>query len=379
MLYSGARHPGGRRCLASVPYDASTGAPIALSVDSDLGSLPCCDELTASDSASVGHAESLDGALQRASPPRQFTLVPAPYAPQSGPPSGQASADDVSDSGSDCWVVPEESSPELFLGRSAAPDAAPEISDGSGRAAMHWQHAALPPAGSLPPAETFLLTVQFKYGRQGEFTFQSRLGPGTFVVVTGDRGVDLGMVMEAVPLPHGYHGQGLVLPALRVAEDWEAEHWRGQLAAQEKAARTLCQEIMHHAGLNMRIVHAEYQFDMRKLTFHFTSKDIHPQFRCVLNECYSIWKCRIWFARYSRICQDIDNRRQLISCPQQSRQDGAQQTVSLIRQPVPEETVEPVRRVVYVVHRGSREDPCGLNTRAAPFDPAAAALCLADC
>eukprot|EP00662_Eupelagonemidae_sp_cell21_P012080 gene12080-20438_t len=151
------------------------------------------------------------------------------------------------------------------------------------------------PAGH-PPALGFQQPQQpvpqpqqsFKYGRVGEFGHSAPLAFGTHVIVEGDRGragVDLGMVTDARPYGPADAARGETRPRAE-----EAEHWRNGLAEKERSAKARCQEILaKHGASQMRIVHAEFQFDLRKLTFHFMSKDGRPNFRGALNECYSVW------------------------------------------------------------------------------------------
>ena len=150
--------------------------------------------------------------------------------------------------------------------------------------------------------------VQFKFGRTGRYEFTKPQKLHSYVVVEGDRGMDLGMVAAFVEESSVVRlGKGL-----RKATSKEANHWTETVSAEEADARQIVQEMVRKHKVPMRVVHAEFQFDMRKLTFHFTAKDLHPNFKQVLKDCYSIWKCRIWFARYSNIPQDMENRKTLM-------------------------------------------------------------------
>eukprot|EP01060_Flectonema_neradi_P020601 TRINITY_DN2810_c1_g3_i1.p1 TRINITY_DN2810_c1_g3~~TRINITY_DN2810_c1_g3_i1.p1 ORF type:complete len:219 (+),score=37.38 TRINITY_DN2810_c1_g3_i1:79-735(+) len=152
------------------------------------------------------------------------------------------------------------------------------------------------------------VVVQFKFGRTGRYEFSKPQKLHSYVVVEGDRGMDLGMVAGFVDENSDVKfGKGL-----RKATDKEATHWTEAVSAEEADARRIVQEMIRKHKVPMRVVHAEFQFDMRKLTFHFTAKDLHPNFKQVLKDCYSIWKCRIWFARYSKIPQDMENRKTLM-------------------------------------------------------------------
>lgn len=143
-------------------------------------------------------------------------------------------------------------------------------------------------------------TVQFKYGRQGEFHVPP--GPvvqvGEHAIVEGDRGEDLGMIVATRMTSAADRADPLVGSLLRQASEEEALWWRSGLAEMEREAAQEAQVVMQKYSVSMKIVHAEWQFDRKKLTFHFTSREAQPDFRNLLGECHSIWKCRIWFAKH---------------------------------------------------------------------------------
>eukprot|EP00756_Hemistasia_phaeocysticola_P026764 Hpha_TRINITY_DN16082_c4_g6::TRINITY_DN16082_c4_g6_i1::g.120169::m.120169 len=139
-------------------------------------------------------------------------------------------------------------------------------------------------------------TVQFKYGRQESFACTLGAEPGEYVIVHGDRGEDIGQVTE-YRLSSGDEGLPRVL---RFARESEVRQWEA-LAQDEARAVPVAQEIIDRHNVNIRIVHAEYQFDKKKLTFHFTSKASKPQVKEALSDCFAQWRCRIWFSRISKL------------------------------------------------------------------------------
>lgn len=141
-----------------------------------------------------------------------------------------------------------------------------------------------------------VVVIQFKHGRASHFSCGHSLNPGAHVIVEGDRGEDLGMVIATRSYTHA----DTTLPrVVRDASQSEAEWWRCGLAEEEKEAKILCQEIVGRRNIPIKIMHAEFQFDMRKLTFHYASDDAQATFRDCLGDCYAVWKCRIWFTRVS--------------------------------------------------------------------------------
>eukprot|EP01062_Namystynia_karyoxenos_P032441 TRINITY_DN23920_c2_g2_i1.p1 TRINITY_DN23920_c2_g2~~TRINITY_DN23920_c2_g2_i1.p1 ORF type:complete len:766 (+),score=97.65 TRINITY_DN23920_c2_g2_i1:150-2447(+) len=173
------------------------------------------------------------------------------------------------------------------------------LDTGTGHDAHCHSSGPIPRMEHLPP---FVVLVSFKYGRTGEFAYDSAPAHGVHVIVEGDRGQDLGMVADSRPAGPADAARAEPRPhVLRLATRQEADFWSTGLAEQERSAKLKCQEVLEkHGAKNMRILHAEFQFDMKKLTFHYTCPEERPNFRGALNECYVAWKCRIWFQRHSR-------------------------------------------------------------------------------
>eukprot|EP00755_Sulcionema_specki_P013563 Sspe_Gene.54289::Locus_29963_Transcript_1_1_Confidence_1.000_Length_1123::g.54289::m.54289 len=162
---------------------------------------------------------------------------------------------------------------------------------------------------TAPTPSSVVVVVQFRFGRTAEFLHCESIVSGTYVVVAGDRGEDMGFVTHCRSATNADTGKNL--PSVhRVASRQEVDHWHGHLLEEEKEAVKLGQEILDRNGIAIKIVHAEFQYDMKKLTFHYLSRDTSstPRFKPVLGECYAVWKCRIWFAQCNRSCS-IENAR----------------------------------------------------------------------
>eukprot|EP00755_Sulcionema_specki_P018931 Sspe_Gene.1175::Locus_401_Transcript_1_1_Confidence_1.000_Length_1326::g.1175::m.1175 len=163
-----------------------------------------------------------------------------------------------------------------------------------------------PPSPLLTPMVGFRshmdqkITVlcQFKYGRLAEFLSSCVYETGEHVIVEGDRGEDLGMVIKCLQ-PESGEGLPSVM-VKRIATPEERDVWRNALPMEESQAVATAQEVMDRAGVPLQIQHAEFQFDRKKLTFHYTSAEPHPDFRLALHDMYRIWHCRIWMNRVQR-------------------------------------------------------------------------------
>jgi len=137
-------------------------------------------------------------------------------------------------------------------------------------------------------------TVRFRYGRHEDYVWPTSLNaePGAYVIVDGDRGEDLGCVVEIRP-----GASDKDLPRVRrCARDSDVRQWEA-LENEEQSQVPHVQELIDKYDINVRVMHAEYQFDKKKLTFHFTSKAQKPQVKAVLCDCFARWRCRVWFTR----------------------------------------------------------------------------------
>eukprot|EP01064_Diplonema_japonicum_P023226 TRINITY_DN3366_c1_g1_i2.p1 TRINITY_DN3366_c1_g1~~TRINITY_DN3366_c1_g1_i2.p1 ORF type:complete len:260 (+),score=41.82 TRINITY_DN3366_c1_g1_i2:56-835(+) len=157
----------------------------------------------------------------------------------------------------------------------------------------------------------WVVLVQFKFGRTGKFYSNQEILSGTNVIVQADRGQDMGVVCSCEARSPVHSQDKTIQKILKQATPSEIEKWVVTLSELEREAKASAQGMVDRKGIPLQITHAEYQFDTKKLTFHFTSKDAHPNFRDILDEAFSTWKCRIWFARYSRSVTDAECRKRL--------------------------------------------------------------------
>jgi len=126
---------------------------------------------------------------------------------------------------------------------------------------------------------------------------------GTAVLVEADRGTDLGIVQSIDTLRTPAEAEWRII---REANIKEQERWQTQLVTRELAAKTKAQAVLDGAGVGLQIQHAEYQFDKKKLTFHYISSETRPNFRSALDALFAAFRCRVWFARYTGEAMDRD-------------------------------------------------------------------------
>lgn len=132
----------------------------------------------------------------------------------------------------------------------------------------------------------FEITIQFKHGRMDDYMFPQRIDPGTHVVVEGDRGQDLGMVVECIEVEYRREDLRKHHKVKRFATEEEVRRWRCSLVEEEgRALRYMRQQVARH-NIPITVHCAEYQFDRKKLTFHYSAEMGHPDFRTLLRDGY---------------------------------------------------------------------------------------------
>eukprot|EP00756_Hemistasia_phaeocysticola_P031769 Hpha_TRINITY_DN16375_c1_g2::TRINITY_DN16375_c1_g2_i3::g.62925::m.62925 len=168
--------------------------------------------------------------------------------------------------------------------------------------------------------EDVLVVVQFKWGRLGDFKSNLALPVGTSVIVEADRGIDLGVVQSIDTQRSPAEAEWRIV---REATRKEQERWQKQFVTRELAAKKRAQTILEEAGVHLQILHAEYQFDKKKLTFHYTSSETRPNFRSALDDLFAAFRCRVWFARYTgeKLERDRANA-ELVAARTQSSEKG---------------------------------------------------------
>lgn len=143
------------------------------------------------------------------------------------------------------------------------------------------------------------LIVQFK-NRKLKYASGFSLHPGEYVIVGGDRGEDIGMVVDVLDVREARgRGQGYKEgpgKALRKALAEEVHLLEEQREAEEVAIAWAKSATRKHMLLDMVIVDAEYQFDRRKLTFYYESPN-RPDFRHLVRELYQRFHARIWMEK----------------------------------------------------------------------------------
>jgi hypothetical protein len=168
---------------------------------------------------------------------------------------------------------------------SAGAPVAPDLSD-------------VPDAKSLPPPQ-YRIVVQFRC-RHSDYASHLPASRGQFLVVEGDRGVDVGAVMRCVPIDTpaaALAANNKPLPrVLCAATDAQVHHWRTGFAADERVAVERCRERVARLGLDMDVQYAAYQFDRKVLVFYYESRG-RIEYGQLLKDLFREFSCRIWLEK----------------------------------------------------------------------------------
>ena len=114
---------------------------------------------------------------------------------------------------------------------------------------------------------------------------------GDYVCVTGDRGIDIGKVINRKPCLHAPSQQPLPV-LLNKASPIEISLLKDQ-RREECCVIRLCSQKAKQHNLDIVIVDVEFQFDRKKLTVYYYSNG-RIDFRGFVKDLYSIYYARIW-------------------------------------------------------------------------------------
>ncbi len=118
-----------------------------------------------------------------------------------------------------------------------------------------------------------------------------KVKPGDHVIVEADKGVDLGVVNKVGRLVALNEIKGEPKSVIRKAVDEDLSKLTENRQKEAQAFYVGREKIKKH-GLNMKLVDVEYQFDLNKLTFYFTS-DKRVDFRQLVRDLAAKYRTRI--------------------------------------------------------------------------------------
>lgn len=141
--------------------------------------------------------------------------------------------------------------------------------------------------------EGAVVQVRFKGHRIELYRLPSsvELDGHSAVIVEAERGVDLGYLVRTDAGRLSAHPSRDTRDVLRAATEEEVRHLE-RLRLDDEEALRVCRERVEIAGLPMRVVDAEFQFDGNRVTFFFVA-DGRIDFRALVRDLARIFRTRI--------------------------------------------------------------------------------------
>jgi hypothetical protein len=140
--------------------------------------------------------------------------------------------------------------------------------------------------------KTHYAIVRFKHDSY-PYLAPFRVSVGDYVIVSGDRGENMGVVKSiTTDKPRRPVGSKV----LRKASPAEVAHLHA-LREKEANAVAVCRKAVKELALNMVIVDTEYQLDASKLTIFFDSK-VSVDFRRLQRVLFREFRCRVWIVNW---------------------------------------------------------------------------------
>jgi hypothetical protein len=130
------------------------------------------------------------------------------------------------------------------------------------------------------------VVIEFK---RGEDVYASHLDHhlGDMVVVEGDRGHDMGRVIEVLPV------KGPSIARVMHIATQKDRDTLTSLRKEEAAAVRLCQQRVKEHNLKMKIEDVEFQYDGGKITIYYSSS-VAVDFRQLQRQLFRDFRCRVW-------------------------------------------------------------------------------------
>ncbi|KAI7850232.1 PSP1 C-terminal conserved region-domain-containing protein [Circinella umbellata] len=154
------------------------------------------------------------------------------------------------------------------------------------------------PLHQLAPT-TKLFMVELTHGTKPEVFYINNIEEENemvqmddLVIVEADRGHDLGKIISSDMSMDDFSSDLVVRRLYRLATEAEIATLPSKTHDEAKAL-LVCQSKIKEKGLPMQVISAEYQWDRRKLTFHFIAEE-RVDFRELVRELFKLYKTRIW-------------------------------------------------------------------------------------
>eukprot|EP00756_Hemistasia_phaeocysticola_P030182 Hpha_TRINITY_DN16276_c0_g2::TRINITY_DN16276_c0_g2_i1::g.15003::m.15003 len=146
---------------------------------------------------------------------------------------------------------------------------------------------------SVPPRLVVEHVVALKYGRRRQARSDTRIAPGKEVVLVSSLGREIGVVADADPETVTWRKGDIRI--VRVATPEERQEHKETAEEEEKKALMLARKLAEEMQVPIQVHCVTMQFDRRRLEFHYSSSEQHPDFRALLRELHlQLSPYRIW-------------------------------------------------------------------------------------
>ncbi|MFC1658206.1 stage 0 sporulation family protein [Candidatus Omnitrophota bacterium] len=137
--------------------------------------------------------------------------------------------------------------------------------------------------------------VEIKIREYGQIVFaridMDKFKVGDYLVLEQDRGQDYGCILAVLDSSRGGHETKILKKVLRRASDKDLQQIEQNRQKARQAANTCLSKIQQHK-LPMKLVGAEYSFDLSKIIFYFTAEG-RVDFRNLVKDLAKIFRVRI--------------------------------------------------------------------------------------
>lgn len=180
------------------------------------------------------------------------------------------------------FAAPAQPKPRSFLDAAVVPSAATQ--------------APVAPRPAAESAKAHFAIIHFKHD-SATFIAPFRVQVGDRVIVEGDRGEDLGRIVEITTVTPSYP---VPLKIIRRAAPRDLEKFDQKLA-KEMQTVTAVQKLAQQLNLPIEVVDTEFQFDSNKLTVFFHANSGHTDFRKLQRGLFREHRCRIWLSNMAEV------------------------------------------------------------------------------
>lgn len=140
-----------------------------------------------------------------------------------------------------------------------------------------------------------VVELKFKGERRAVFANPQQLPfkVGDYAIVQADNGIDMGRINHLAGLMIDVEDDKKLKKVIRKSNHNDHQKYEKNKESERNALR-VCKDKLKNHKLKMKLVDCEFQYDGKKITFHFTS-DGRVDFRKLVKDVAGVFKTRIEF------------------------------------------------------------------------------------